>query len=256
MEATSLAAALRRLAADKPELGVQLERAPGLRPVADVVGGRELDTWLDNTTGLANGTDPRTAAAYLMSIFVWRLGEILGSLYLAGASLPRLAAEDIAVSQVVIRRVRKADIDFRFGVLTDVAGRPFDREVFAASIIAIHAPLISALHQRTGLPTQALWRLVTDGVSAGMLAYGKRTGCLNLAREEAEAVLAVLPLANPQWRFVEIVVDGVAPEWFRLRGGCCRLYKTEGTDYCTTCVLRSDEDQIERLRARLRARLR
>jgi hypothetical protein len=106
------------------------------------------------------------------------------------------------------------------------------------------------------LSQRALWRLVTDGISAGFLQHGKRSGRVDLARDEASAILsdADSPLRNPRWQFIEIAVDGHPPEWFRLRGGCCRFYRTAGGELCTTCVLRSQADQTERLREVLRRR--
>ena len=97
-----------------------------------------------------------------------------------------------------------------------------------------------------------MWSLVTDGISAGFLAHGKRVGETNLAMAEAEAVLRRpdLPLFNPRWRFVTVEAAGRS-EAFRLRGGCCRLYRSPGFPFCTTCVLRDEADQIERLQALL-----
>lgn len=252
----TLEAALLRLAAERPELGIDTTgAAPSLRSLAEVAGGPVLDDWLAGTASLADDMDPRTAAAYLVSILVWKLGEILGSAYLLGAPLPPLTADDVAASLEVRGEGKARDIAFHFRFSpTGLSRSAYDREALANATVAIHEPLVAALHQRTGLSRRALWRLVMDGISGGMLAHAKAADCIDLARQEADAAFsdANSPLHNRQWRYVEITSEGVQSQWFRLRGGCCRLYRTAGNDYCTTCVLRSPESQIERLTSRLR----
>ena len=242
----------RRLSADRPELGLECGSPDQrFRPLTEVVQGPELERWLANTASLASGTDPRTAAAYLISIFTWRLGETLGGLYLLGASMPLLTAAQLCVHQEVRGGGTSRYVHFRYRFAETSSGRPFDRASLARSVVDIHAPLVAVLQQRTGLSARALWRLVTDGLSGGLLSHGKLYGSVELARSEAEAILSdeTSPLHNRQWQFTEIEVEGVPPDWFRLRGGCCRLYRTDGGDYCTTCVLRPREEQLARLRA-------
>lgn len=248
----SFAVVARRLVADRPELGLECG-PPGrpLRPLTEIVEGAELERWLANTASLATGADPRTAAAYLISIFTWRLGEILGGIYLLGAAMPSLTAAQLGVHQDARGNGPGRDIAFRYCFGETGGGRPLDRAALGRSVVDIHLPLVSALQRRTGLSARALWRLVTDGLSGGLLSHGKLYGSIERARLEAEAVLSdeASPLYNRQWQFTEIGVVGAAPDWFRLRGGCCRLYRTDGGDYCTTCVLRPREEQLARLRA-------
>ncbi|HEY4201160.1 MAG TPA: (2Fe-2S)-binding protein [Devosiaceae bacterium] len=247
-------AELALLASIRPELGLDQDiTGNGLPPLSSVVDpeSKELDRWLDDTATLASGIDAKTAAAYLISIFVWRLGDILGALYLRGTSLPPLTADDLAVRLDAAGQGRSRDIQFRFRFSPPAGGHSFDRAGLVRSIIAIHGPLIEALYEKTRLSRRALWRLVTDGISGGFLEYGRRNDCVDIARGEAIAILAdtTAPLYNRQWRFIEIAPDTVRAEWFRLRGGCCRLYLTADGEYCTTCVLRSSESQVERLRS-------
>lgn len=240
------------LASIRPELGLDQCGSVGeLLPLSSIaeLQTTELEQGLADTATLAAGIDAKTAAAYLVSILVWRLGDILGALYLRGTPLPPLSAADLAVRLDATGQGRSRDIQFRFRFLAGEGGQAFDRGGLVGSIIAIHQPLVATLHERTGLSRRALWRLVTDGISGGFLEYGKRNACVEFARTEAMAILADRgsPLYNRQWRFIEIAPDAVSAEWFRLRGGCCRLYKTIGGEYCTTCVLRPVLSQLERL---------
>lgn len=246
--------ALRRLAAEKPELGIDPGPiAPPFLSPGQIASGPELDIWLDRTAMLYGGMDRRSAAAYLLSILVWRLGEILGSLYLSDTRLPRLTDRDLAMVLRIEGTGTGRDIDFRFRFAIPEAGRSRDRATFIGTLAAIHEPLVAALSDRTGLSRRALWRLVGDGVSGGMLAHAKRCGGEEKARAEAEAIMASEPLCNRQWRFVEVDV-AEQREWFRLRGGCCRLYHTPGGAYCSTCVVVPAPDRIEWLAAAIRRR--
>lgn len=252
MRPAPLGEALRVLAAERPELGIDDKHAGTLCSLDAVATHPDvLDRWLADTATLAKGIDRRTAAAYLMSILVLRLGEILGTLYLEGAAVPAMSAADLYTDLWVAGHGRSRDIGFRFWLQPEGVGQAHDRDTLASSIVAIHGPLVAALHQQTGLSRTALWRLVTDGMTGGFLAWGKLNGNATLARSEAGAIFQDAPLHNRQWRFVEATGQSGASEWFRLRGGCCRLYKSEGGEYCTTCVIRDREDQMQRLAARL-----
>lgn len=245
--ASNWASAVERLAGEREELGIELFQLNASRPLAAVTAGtgQELADWLKMTASIASGIDRKTAAAYLISIFVWRFDEILATLYLQGIPMPQLKADDVAVGMFVGGQ----DIQFRFHFL-EVEGRglPFDRAMFRRSMLDIHRPLVEALNAQSGLSKGALWRLVADGISGGFLADGKAAGSQDRSMVEAAEVLVGHPLQNRQWSFVEVTAPACSPQWFRLRGGCCRLYLTDGGDYCTTCVLRNREDQVERLK--------
>ena len=243
---STIEAALLALAQARPELGLEPEPRQATVPLTASVASAELDFWLRTTASIAEGVDAKTAAAYLISIFVWRFDDILASLYLDGAALPHLTADVIRVGLFLGTHGRSRDIQFRFHIAAIDGGRPHDRDGFVRSLIDIHQPLVLALHERTGLSKGALWRLVSDGISGGFLAHGQRSGSVEAAMETARQVLAAAPFHNSQWTFHRAEA-GTGSAWFRLRGGCCRLYLTEGGDYCTTCVLRRREDQMARL---------
>ncbi len=244
--------AIQQLSLGRPELGLQtvgLSEASSLARVA--ASTRVLERWLGDAATLAAGIDRRTAAAYLMSILVWRLGEVLAHLYLEGAPTLQLDATNVLAGLRVTGHGRARDIGFQFLLVGGKPTAPLQREIFVSSVLAVHRPLVDALSQQTGLSRHALWRLVTDGMTNGFLVWGKLTGRLDFAMLEAAAVVRQEPLHNRQWQFVEAIGTSGSREWFRLRGGCCRLYKTEGNEYCVTCVLRDRQDQMQRLSARL-----
>jgi hypothetical protein len=249
----TLDSALRRLAQSRPELGIVFEGGAGFAPFGPVLPGDVIEAWLSATTSLTPGIDRKTAAAYLLSILVWRLGDILGALYLEGVPLPSIGPQHIAIAVEARGSGRMRQLDSRFAFDIGAVGQGLDRPVFVQSVVDIHAPLIEALHLASGLGREALWRLVTDGLTMGLLTHGQRHGMVDLARAEAEAICALPPLANPQWGFVEIR-QGDAAEWFRFRGGCCRLYKADGQELCTTCVLRPRAEQVARLETLVRLR--
>lgn len=238
-----------RLAREREELGLEVVPRLAVRSLAETVANADgkLEAWLRMTASIAEGVDARTAAAYLISIFVWRFDEILATLYLGGAALPHLKADDIQVGMFVGGNGESRDIQFRFHVPPVAGGNGLDQKTFERTLVDIHRPLVVALHQRTGLSQGALWRLVADGISGGFLAYGKRTDRTEQAMETARNILGTPPFRNAQWTFIKAEAPQARSEWFRLRGGCCRLYLTAGADYCTTCVLRRREDQIARL---------
>ena len=177
-----------------------------------------------------------------------RIGQIIGAMYLNDTAMPALRSEDLAVGMSASGEGKSRDIRFCYLFRSEFAARTSGSDL-TQSIIHLHSGLVTELHSRTGLSEQALWRLVTDGISEGLLEQGRRTGKELTAQEVAKSVLAHPPLANPQWQFLQVDVEGRKRRWFRLRGGCCRLYLTPGADYCTTCVLRPRAEQVARLRA-------
>lgn len=250
---TPLQAAVEQLSRTYPDLrvgwGSPDEEFRSLGALADPANDT-LDQWLAATATLAADLDRKTTASYLLSIFTWHLGQVLGGLYLSGALLFQIDGHAVSVKCTPMQSL---DFDFRVRMVS--TGTRLDRDTMAASIIALVSPMLDGLYQRTHLARRAMWRLVADGISAGFLSFGKLAGKVDVAAAEAEAILRRqdLPLYNEHWRFVT-VEGGGAREMFRLRGGCCRLYRSSGHEFCTTCVLRSEDEQIARLQAYLRRR--
>jgi hypothetical protein len=256
LEALPLAAAVSAVSAAHPDLKLSWGRGGnGYLPLSElcVPGHSALDAWLGHTAALLRGADSKTAAAYLVSIFTFRLGQAVGAMYLSGVSLPELTAADVSLRVELVGAGDPASLDHHLRISSEPLGRPFDRDAMRRSLVALHTPLAEALAVRASLARRASWRLVADGISAGFLAFGKQVGAVELAVTEAEAILHApeTPLHNPDWQFVSIEGAGLA-ETFRLRGGCCRRYRSSDHEFCTTCVLRTPADQVARLQAFLR----
>jgi hypothetical protein len=69
---------------------------------------------------------------------------------------------------------------------------------------------------------------------AGLRRRGTQRRALH--RPNAETGFHILPAAGATRAFLK-------------RGGCCRYYTADNAAYCTTCVLRRPEEQVERLQA-------
>lgn len=139
--------------AHRPELGLVEDHDRSLASIADIAQphGDVLDRWLAATVTLAPGMDTRTAAAYLLSIFVWRLGQILGALYFRGAVPTAFTASDLAANMTATGEGRSRDIRFRYR-LTESRTITADRQAsMTRSIVDIHRPFVDALHDRTKL---------------------------------------------------------------------------------------------------------
>jgi hypothetical protein len=215
------------------------------RPIAEIAQTGILDRWLSSTQSSYQGMDRRSAGAYLFSIFVWRLGEILGAAYLMGAGIPGLDAENVQADQFGPANAA-GEPDYGFGFTANGSGKAFDPATVAASLVAIHAPLVGALHARTGLSQGALWRLATDGITHGLLLHARRHGDVEAACAAARAICAAPPLYNKQWHFADIALRH-GPQRVRMRGGCCRLYRASGHRYCSTCVVLPEPTRIARI---------
>lgn len=226
--------------------------------------GAGLDTWLAVTATLAPGMDRRTTAAYFIGALAWSIGRALGALHLSGYPLPAITPSMLAVRQQVLPvagRKAAAAIYYHLRVaasLSPPTAAALDRTNLRATIEALHAPLIEALHVRTRLSRRAQWLLVADGLTAGFLDIGKRTGAAEQAMAEAMGIIhhAGSPLSKSRATFVQVRISEpvAACEWFRVRGGCCRFYTTTGGEYCTTCVLRAPAEREARLQDFLRRR--
>lgn len=117
-------------------------------------------------------------------------------------------------------------------------------DVFRRHVEAHMRPLVEALHRRSSLSRNALWRLVGDSLSQLFLDAGRRFGRLEQAKADALAILKATgsPLANRQMHYFDIEVRDQEDRLqgcvtFRARGGCCRYYTVEGGHLCATCVL-------------------
>lgn len=122
-------------------------------------------------------------------------------------------------------------------------------------------PLVEKLASRSGLSSNALWRLVADAIAACFLDAGRRFGCLEEAKATAMTVLKYpgSPLYNRQLHFFDLTLRDERQRelltWtFRARGGCCRYYTVEDGTLCETCVLKKPADRNAELLRVMRLR--
>ncbi len=130
--------------------------------------------------------------------------------------------------------------------------------------ISLMRPIISHLSSTTGLNASAHWRLAADMVALCFITMSTqvRDPEAFIARGQRFLSLPGSELNNGKSGFMFIdVVDDVTHEvlaarWFLRRGGCCRIYTSEGKGYCNACVLRKLPEREEIFRSQLREELR
>ena len=213
-----------------------------LTPAALAKDIGRLEAWLDLQGIAADGMDRKSQAAYMIGGLAWTVCIWMAAFALTG-NRP-------------IRRVAFAQERYWWGTPTDgheYVRYPVSIEVgdgpanHRDTIEHIFEPIIAATMVTSGLSSGAQWRLVADNVASAFLYGGKALGLAGRGMELAASILAAGRLNNGKTGFVEIRVDD-ACDWFLVRGGCCRYYTTRGAqgDYCTSCVLRTRDDQIAR----------
>lgn len=235
--------------------------APGEALRLDAPDAALLEAWLAAEMQAQDGADDKLAAAYLLGRIAFAVSEVLAALALQGLQPARLAPDAVALT------ARRAawHLDGQSG-----EGRAYDivlagsdlvpcgapAAMLGAALPELLAPLVLYLIGRSGLSRGALWRLVGDALSGALLMQGKHVGREEEAMEIAHAVLRdrQSPLYSRQTGYfrIDLPERPDIAEWFRVRGGCCRYYTTEGGAYCSTCVLRDPESREALLRAHLR----
>lgn len=203
------------------------------------------------------GMDEKTKAAYLVGQYVYFLCLSAGAAYLKHGVFP-----DFSASRLALRLEQPADMldafrRYHFRFLRDAPPHA-GRDAFRHMLESHAGGLVSALAQISRLGRGALWRIVGDALAAAFLEIGNRLGAVDHAVAEATALLKQpgSPLRNKEMRFLTLSIsvdDGPSAEelteTFRLRGGCCRFYKTDGGSICTTCVLNAPDEQERGLKA-------
>ncbi len=175
--------------------------------------------------------------------------------------------DGLAVERLWRIRLAHADLETDDEGLADKLGieaTPDLAGVLRRNIETLLAPLVQALHRKSGLSCNALWRLVTDSFSQLFLDAGRRFGRVEGAKADALLVLksSGSPLANRQMHYFDIELRSddqperlLASVAFRARGGCCRYYTVEGGHLCATCVLQDPAERDEKLRQYLKGRI-
>lgn len=220
-----------------------------------------LDEWLADQQGLYPGTPPDTAAAFLFGTLAWALCEAIARRWLEDGLAPALSPAPLRVAMIRERWQEDGEQGEHVVCHLDgswIASGRHDPDAVAELAKALRVglgPLVTLLTQRAGLPSNALWRLLGDAIGGSFLEAGRsRDASVALAAATALLAASDAPVRNTQMRFEEVILPPsrhprgeVMRRWFRKRGGCCRYYKVEGGQYCTTCVLRDDASRTERL---------
>ena len=258
---------LARLQPFFPEVGFSLDAAGD-------DGLSEVQFWAEDGAGLeavlayqdrfAVGMDDKIRAAHLIAYYGNQLALALGSLYLGAgivAAVDRLRFE--AFSRGSGERVVEAR-RFHFGLVLPIVGQgdQASPDVFGATFAAYLAPIIIALKRRTGLSSGAQWRLAADSLAGGFLEIGRALGDEEDAMSKALAIVKRegTPLYSDKLCYEAIKAefgegrgDQALSRVYRLRGGCCLYYRTEGGSFCDSCVLLAPQERRERLQAHLLA---
>lgn len=213
----------------------------------------DLDTlalWLDQQGIADDGMDVRTRAAYLIGGIAWSISWWMALLDLNGHPPLRRVAIEQERYWWHGRGISHEYVRYPLGIEIGTGAGPADQRRMLEDLFA---PLIAATMVTSGLNEGAQWRIVSDSVARAYLDVGKQLGAVPRAMAAATDILAEGPLANGQTGFVEVTA-GEVREWFVTRGGCCRYYTVTGGDYCTACVRRTPDDQMDRWRRYLAAR--
>lgn len=260
--------AIARLQPSFPEVGFSLEAADD-----DFLS--EARFWSEEGVGLeaglayqdrfAEGMDDKIRAAHLIAFYSNQLALALGSLYLgAGIVVAVQGLRFEAFSRSYGERLVTAK-RFHFSFALPAAGDHSENgeaEGFGSHFIAHLTPLIALLKRRTGLSSGGQWRLAADSLAGGFLEIGRALGDEEAAMAKALAIVKRegTPLFSDKLCYEDIEVEigesaghRKLSRVYRLRGGCCLYYRTEGGSYCDSCVLLAPDDRRARLQAHILA---
>lgn len=226
--------------------------------------GTMVECLLDYQNRFATGMDDRVRGAHLIAFYSHHLSIAAAAVYLRTGLVPDLRPDSLAIrfepfvqnGLVSPGETGPSDVrrfHFRFGCSLPSHDRA---SLFHDVLVESFNPVIGALQARTSLSPGAQWRLVADGIAGAFLEVGSALGEEDRAMTAALAIInrAGSPLFSEAARYTKItaVFKGVPTERnFRLRGGCCLYYRTEGGDFCDVCVLLDGQTQKDRLRAHI-----
>ena len=201
-----------------------------------------LEAWLDTQGIAALDMDKRTRAAYMIGGIAWSVCVWIAAFELTGQ--PALHRVGIRQERYWWHGESESREYVRYPIAIETEPGPADSR---KTIEDLFAPLIAATMVTSGLSSGAQWRLVSDSVAQAFQHVGEQLGMAAQAREIATAILSEGRLNNGKTSFVEIPLAR-STHWYVSRGGCCRYYTTRGGEYCSSCVLRKRDEQIQRYR--------
>jgi hypothetical protein len=212
-------------------------------PAAFAADIPRIESWLATQCVAAEGMDKKTAAAYMVGGMAWSVCIWMAALELTGNTPIRRVA--IGQERYWWGTQEDGHEYVRYPISIEVGDGPVTTR---ETIEQIFEPIVASTMLASGLSAGALWRLVADNVASGYLWAGKPFGQVERAMDIANGILAEGRLNNGKTGFLK-VRSGDAEDWFLVRGGCCRYFTTKGMsrdDYCTSCVMRTRDDQIAR----------
>jgi len=216
------------------------------------------------------GLDARGCGAYLVNRLGYDIGRAIAALDLLGHDLLPLDPDTTGVTSTLATGEEDGEIYhyLETGVTTASCklGAPREAADVARLYETLFAPVVAGVSVACKLSQGALWRLVTDGISAAYLNLGEEAGETKEAVARAETILKhrETRLYAKQLNFLEVTLPAAdnplgeeVVETFRERAGCCRYYTTPRSDgdYCGSCVHRKDRPERFRLSMLHRARL-
>ncbi|WP_234782031.1 (2Fe-2S)-binding protein [Sinorhizobium saheli] len=255
------------LAAHFPEVACSLGPLPAGFRSADAFwaeASADIETCLAYQDRFAAGMDDKIRAAHLIAFYSHQFSLAAGALHLLEGRVPALTGlrfegcRRAAGGRIV--EASRFHFLFELGKAGGEASEKNAAAFFHDAFVAHMKPVIALLKRRCGLSSRAQWRLAADGLAGAFLEIGRRRGGEEGAMERALAIVKRdgSPLFSPELRYEKIETNcGMEEEalsrTYRMRGGCCLFYRSDGGSYCDTCVLLEPELQRERLRARLLA---
>jgi hypothetical protein len=231
--------------AKRAELSADCGPLEGWTTIADLSGRRFdiAEAYFTAWQTAHPGLDRRGGAAYLIGGLAYSLAGLMVALRLANGGVPDLSRVAVTLD----------GSELRYRIPDDAALQPADALDMARRLEAVLTPLVTRLKVETRLAPAAQWRCVADSFASAFLYTGRYLGAETRMRDEAASIInhPCLQMANPQTGYREVAIqcaDGRdVTQAFLKRGGCCRYYTAEGAEYCTTCVLRPENEQIARL---------
>ncbi|XEN31554.1 hypothetical protein M728_002151 [Ensifer sp. WSM1721] len=225
----------------------------------------DLETVLAYQERFASGMDDKIRAAHLIAFYSHQFSLAAGAIYLVGGVVPEVTDLRFESHQRLVggRKVEAGRFHFlaRLPRAADEAAFTDADGVFHDSFIAQLKPVIALIERRCGLSSRAQWRLAADGLAGAFLEIGRRRGAEADAMERALAIVKRVgsPLYSRELCYERVDAtqgcgsgEEALSRTYRMRGGCCLYYRSDGGSYCDTCVLLEPELRRERLRARLR----
>jgi ferric iron reductase protein FhuF len=208
-----------------------------------------IDDWLAYQANFGTGPDEKIRSAHLATFYAHQLALTVAKRVLADERPPDLHPERLRVGFVPCDSgdgVPAGARRFHFHAASQT--EPADlHDCFVESL----KPVIDALSARSALSRGSLWRLASDGIAGAFLDTGEMLGDTQRATQMAMAIVErhASPFRSGMARFESVCGDDAACRTYRIRTGCCLVYKAENGRHCDVCVLLPAPERRRRLLA-------